>query len=753
MNKNRKSIISQKEVMNKIFSMNIEKIFLSPNYKTGLDAILKSIVGNGYGLKLTCNNGVAQTDGKIVKINLLNPISASFEKIKYKSISYKGLLAHEIGHILFTDFELSKSVMEKFKKGEVWNPNDLISHPNLPLMENKLKDKATRLFVFKVLHSISNLLEDIFIESKLVVLFPGALKTGIILNNDRLGATFPSLNEQLEKSKLPFVVMNALIASMKAQVQTFPKEIKSYVDRLLPICNNYCFKEDPEERMRGSLLVLLELWSELEKVLDELKQNKNNSKEKGNGEGEESQEGEGIPNSFDSDEFGSSESSNESSSESSNEGSSEGSNEGSKESKEQSEGNGNNSGDSEISEERLKEISEKLDEMLNEQLNKYSDEPLNQAKKSKVTQKKKEQLSGNKSVDSDTLKKETNSLNDIIDDSISKAEGQTGKGKVTFDNNYNPNSAVNSEQENLKSIAKSLAVKEITEEREQELSEALKNIGKNTQLKGIHRGVDICVHRSVNTPSDMEYKAYLNTFDIISTVKRGAKSLEKVLREEINSEDRRKLYAGNRYCSKDAYRPDKRVFLKTQQPSEQKDVCVTLLIDESGSMSGSRIESARKAAIFLYEYCKYSKVSINILGHTTGHKGIDLFSYADADSVDGRDGNRLLTMTARYCNRDGAAIRFACERLLNRPEEKKLFLIISDGQPNGGGYSGQAAYEDLKDIKKEYERKGIEFIAAAIGDDKERIKAIYGSRSYLDIDNLDKLPKKLANIIARKVLE
>ena len=61
-------------------------------------------------------------------------------------------------------------------------------------------------------------------------------------------------------------------------------------------------------------------------------------------------------------------------------------------------------------------------------------------------------------------------------------------------------------------------------------------------------------------------------------------------------------------------------------------------------------------------------------------------------------------------------------------------------------YGGTAAEEDLRGIKHEYQRKGIIFVAAAIGADKENIERIYGD-AYLDITDLTKLPIKLAGII------
>ena len=78
----------------------------------------------------------------------------------------------------------------------------------------------------------------------------------------------------------------------------------------------------------------------------------------------------------------------------------------------------------------------------------------------------------------------------------------------------------------------------------------------------------------------------------------------------------------------------------------------------------------------------------------------------------------------------------------------QLLMLVSDGQPADYNYYGTAAEEDLRGIKHEYQRKGIIFVAAAIGADKENIERIYGD-AYLDITDLTKLPIKLAGIIKR----
>lgn len=172
-----------------------------------------------------------------------------------------------------------------------------------------------------------------------------------------------------------------------------------------------------------------------------------------------------------------------------------------------------------------------------------------------------------------------------------------------------------------------------------------------------------------------------------------------------------------------------------------------LLVDESGSMGwGDRITHARKTAIVLYDFCMSLGIPITIYGHSTDSKGVALYSYAEFDSLDDSDRYRLMDMSARNGNRDGAALRYVAEHLAKRPESQKLLIIISDGQPADCGYSGTEAEADLRGIKNEYRKRGIVIFAAAIGDDKENIRRIYQD-GFLDITKLEDLPKNMTQLV------
>ncbi len=138
-----------------------------------------------------------------------------------------------------------------------------------------------------------------------------------------------------------------------------------------------------------------------------------------------------------------------------------------------------------------------------------------------------------------------------------------------------------------------------------------------------------------------------------------------------------------------------------------------------------------------------------IYGHTE-EDDVELYAYAEFDSIDNKDHYRLMDMGARCGNRDGAALRYVAERLMTRPEAIKLLIIISDGQPAADNYYGTAAEADLRGIKKEYASKGIKIFAAAIGDDKENIQRIYQD-GFLDITRLERLPVNLGKLVIQQI--
>ncbi|HGC5976553.1 TPA: AAA family ATPase [Enterococcus faecium] len=213
-------------------------------------------------------------------------------------------------------------------------------------------------------------------------------------------------------------------------------------------------------------------------------------------------------------------------------------------------------------------------------------------------------------------------------------------------------------------------------------------------------------------------------------------------------------YEGQRFnASKVAY-GDLRNFDKKNPPHEQPSLAVAVRIDESGSMiRDDRIEAAKKAAIAIAEFSKKVDIPLLIYGDTadrSSREKTSLFSYKEFEDGFQWLNEKLVTMKPRQNNRDGAALRLAAEKLNRQSATTKLLLNISDGQPKAlPDYTGKKAKEDIQSVLKEYERQGILFVSAAIGQDKEEIKSIYGESRFVDITDLNEFPKQMIQLIAR----
>ena len=171
------------------------------------------------------------------------------------------------------------------------------------------------------------------------------------------------------------------------------------------------------------------------------------------------------------------------------------------------------------------------------------------------------------------------------------------------------------------------------------------------------------------------------------------------------------------------------------------------------------LQYAREAVQVIYDFCRSLSIPAMVYGHSTHNRlnksgsgyeeVVDIFAYADFDSADGNDALRMMDMSARDTNRDGAALLFVGEHLLKR-EEDKILILISDGTPNAENYRGETAKKDLQEIKRNLTKRGVALFAAAIGDDREQIEDIYQD-GFLNISDLNAMPAKLAKLLLKYI--
>ena len=204
------------------------------------------------------------------------------------------------------------------------------------------------------------------------------------------------------------------------------------------------------------------------------------------------------------------------------------------------------------------------------------------------------------------------------------------------------------------------------------------------------------------------------------------------------------LYSGKTLSMQCISRNMDAVFQRNTAPDMLPKLAVAYLGDCSGSMSGNKIIQSKLAASCIYEFCRELSIPVGIFGHTN-RGGVNVTVYSNF-SRNRDDRYRIYGMQAKGCNRDGDAIRAVCAQLLKQPADAHVFILTSDGMPSAYGSDTEAA-EDIRSAFREYRHKGVIFIAAAMDEDKDKIRALYGD-SFLDISDINKMPKMLVSKIA-----
>ncbi|MDO7843713.1 cobaltochelatase subunit CobT [Sphingomonas immobilis] len=189
---------------------------------------------------------------------------------------------------------------------------------------------------------------------------------------------------------------------------------------------------------------------------------------------------------------------------------------------------------------------------------------------------------------------------------------------------------------------------------------------------------------------------------------------------------------------------------KIERETEFRDTVVTLLIDNSGSMRGRPISIAAISADILARTLERCGVKVEILGFTTrAWKGgqsreswlaagrppqpgrlndIRHIVYKKADEPWRRAKANLGLMMREGLlkeNIDGEALLWAHSRLIARPEERKIMMVISDGAPvddstlsvNSGSYLERHLRQVIGWIEG---RSPVELVAIGIGHDVTR---------------------------------
>lgn len=189
---------------------------------------------------------------------------------------------------------------------------------------------------------------------------------------------------------------------------------------------------------------------------------------------------------------------------------------------------------------------------------------------------------------------------------------------------------------------------------------------------------------------------------------------------------------------------------KREKDTEFRDTVVTILLDNSGSMRGRPISIAAICADVLARTLERCDVKVEILGFTTrawkGGRAREewlangrsqqpgrlndlrhiIYKSADAPWRRVRDNLGLMMKEGLLKeNIDGEALEWAHRRMANRPEARKILMVISDGAPvddstlsvNPANFLEKHLRDVIAMVEK---RRAVELLAIGIGHDVTR---------------------------------
>lgn len=180
------------------------------------------------------------------------------------------------------------------------------------------------------------------------------------------------------------------------------------------------------------------------------------------------------------------------------------------------------------------------------------------------------------------------------------------------------------------------------------------------------------------------------------------------------------------FYKKDNYK----IFKKKNAPAPAADLVFEILVDNSGSMHGSKAKLAGKALIIFCEALNRLRIPFSVDVFTEANAAITINLKDYNESYDKTKTNMTLFTEQFNCNAlatwcgniDEINLQYVSQELLQRKEKDKVLIVISDGATCG-------SWKDLQITAENIEARGVTMLGIGIFDDN--VKRIYKNHVIL----------------------
>ena len=198
--------------------------------------------------------------------------------------------------------------------------------------------------------------------------------------------------------------------------------------------------------------------------------------------------------------------------------------------------------------------------------------------------------------------------------------------------------------------------------------------------------------------------------------------------------------------------PSPRLFCRRQR--DERSLAAVFLVDMSGSTRGWINDAEREALVLMCEALEMLDDRYAIWGFSGWTRTrCDLYRIKDFDEPYAAAVQaRIAAIKPKDYTRMGPPIRHLTRCLLREPARHRLLISLSDGRPDdfGDDYRSEYGIEDTRQALLEARQAGVRPFCVTIDrHGADYLKRMYGPTAYTVLDDVKKLPLKIADIYRR----
>ena len=262
-----------------------EQIFLSNGYRDLLRTVAigatKEFSDYIYDVKVVPKAEYAAISSvhsrtRMISVNLSNEFIKQAKTRDKKHEVILGILLHEIGHLLYTDFKELETAIKNLSSGQLLY-EDI---ENTALNKLLSSGKKLRMILIKIYKHYSNCVEDGYIENRLLDAFPGYGECLLTLRNMQMNGDAENMKKESKGDACLSDLMNLTLEYAKYGIDysKYKSEVaQEYFAKLKPLIDEALITDNRLKRNRLYAKGLLVFAEYLEKLSDEMQDKESDS--------------------------------------------------------------------------------------------------------------------------------------------------------------------------------------------------------------------------------------------------------------------------------------------------------------------------------------------------------------------------------------------------------------------------------------------------------------------------------------------